>query len=311
MPFSHHSHSGQFCPGHAKDSLEEVIQRAIAKKFVLFCLTEHMPRSQEDLYPEEIEAGETYASLAANQAAYFSEAVRLRKKYSGQIKIAIGFEIDWIRPQSLDLIEASLAQFPFDFFVGSVHHTHTVPIDYNRDMYVRARNIAGGTDERLFEDYFDAQFDMLQKLKPLVVGHFDLIRLMSDDPERSFTQWPGVWRSIIRNLNFIASYGGLLEINSAALRKGMKEPYPKAEICKQFLAMHGRFCLSDDSHGIEQVGLNYHRVFSFMDEVGISELHYLDHKTGLVLAHDTRFPVTQIKTISVKNLKRMVFSHHV
>lgn len=54
MPFSHHSHSGQFCPGHAKDSLEDVIQTAISKKMQVFCLTEHMPRHKEDFYPEEV-----------------------------------------------------------------------------------------------------------------------------------------------------------------------------------------------------------------------------------------------------------------
>lgn len=156
----------------------------------------------------------------------------LREKYASQIKIIIGFEIDWIRPASKDLIERSLSRFPFEFFVGSVHHMHTVPIDYDRPMYEQARETAGGTDERLFEDYFDAQLDMLKQLKPLVVGHFDLIRLKSDDMERSFTTWPGVWSKILRNLDFIASYGGMLELNSAALRKGMTEPYPKAEICK-------------------------------------------------------------------------------
>lgn len=109
---------------------------------------------------------------------------------------------------------------------------HTVPIDYDREMYERARDLAGGSDLRLFEDYFDAQLDMLQELKPLVVGHFDLIRLKSDDMERSFKTWEGVWRRITRNLDFIAGYGGMLEINGAALRKGMSEPYPKAEICK-------------------------------------------------------------------------------
>jgi histidinol-phosphatase (PHP family) len=109
---------------------------------------------------------------------------------------------------------------------------HTIPIDYDRRMYEQARELAGGTDERLFEDYFDAQFDMLQQLQPLVVGHFDLIRLKSDDMEGSFTKWPGVWRKILRNLDLITSYGGMLELNSAALRKGMSEPYPKAEICK-------------------------------------------------------------------------------
>ena len=109
---------------------------------------------------------------------------------------------------------------------------HTVPIDYDREMYEKARNLAGGSDLRLFEDYFDAQLDMLQELKPLVVGHFDLIRLKSDDMERSFKSWEGVWARILRNLDFIAGYGGMLEINGAALRKGMSEPYPKAEICK-------------------------------------------------------------------------------
>ena len=99
-------------------------------------------------------------------------------------------------------------------------------------MYERAREKAGGTDERLFEDYFDAQFEMLTTMKPLVVGHFDLIRLKSDDPERSFRQWRGVWEKIMRNLEFVAGYGGMLELNSAALRKGMSEPYPKGEICR-------------------------------------------------------------------------------
>jgi histidinol-phosphatase (PHP family) len=53
MPYSHHSHSGQFC-GHAKDSLEEVVQAAISKGFHTFALTEHMPRPLEDFYPEEV-----------------------------------------------------------------------------------------------------------------------------------------------------------------------------------------------------------------------------------------------------------------
>lgn len=158
--------------------------------------------------------------------------MRLRTKYASQIQLIIGFECDWIRPSSENLISRSLSKFPFEFFVGSVHHTHTVPIDYDRPMYEQARQRAGGTDERLFEDYFDSQFDMLRKLRPPVVGHFDLIRLKSDDMERSFMSFPGVWSRILRNLDFIAEYGGLIELNSAAIRKGMSEPYPKAEICR-------------------------------------------------------------------------------
>ena len=54
MPFSHHSHSGEFCL-HAKDSLEDIVLTAIQKGMRIIALTEHMPRDRpEDLYPEEV-----------------------------------------------------------------------------------------------------------------------------------------------------------------------------------------------------------------------------------------------------------------
>ena len=74
--------------------------------------------------------------------------------------------------------------------------------------------------------------------------------------------------------------------------------------------MNGRFCLSDDSHGVDQVGLNYHKVFNFLDRVGITTLHYLertpdsDPKLGPSgTPVDPRFPQTQIKFQSVVEAK--------
>ena len=125
-----------------------------------------------------------------------------------------------------------LAKYRFDLFIGSVHHVHGKPTDYDYETYNSARDIAGGTDERIFEDYFDLQYQMLKASKPPIVGHFDVIRLKADEPDGSFVRWDGVWQRILRNLDFVAEYGGVLELNSAALRKGMIEPYPKAEICK-------------------------------------------------------------------------------
>jgi histidinol-phosphatase (PHP family) len=111
--------------------------------------------------------------------------------------------------------------------MGSVHHTHTHPIDFDRATYETARAAAGGSDERLFEDYFDSQYEMLQALQPPVVGHFDLIRLLSDHRDLD-----GVWERIERNLKFIVSYGGILELNASGLRKGLAEPYPCLPICQ-------------------------------------------------------------------------------
>ena len=50
-----HSHSGQFCPGHAKDQLEDIVLHAIKIGYKTIGLTEHMPRTAlSDLYPEEV-----------------------------------------------------------------------------------------------------------------------------------------------------------------------------------------------------------------------------------------------------------------
>lgn len=54
MPFSLHSHSGQFCK-HAVGSLEEVVLEAIKQGFAIYGLTEHVPRYRlQDLYPDEV-----------------------------------------------------------------------------------------------------------------------------------------------------------------------------------------------------------------------------------------------------------------
>ena len=232
MPFSHHSHSGQFCPGHAQNTLEDVVLTAISKGFKVFATTEHMPRHDKDLYPEEVEAGITLKSHTENESAYVNTALALRMKYRDQIALPLGFESDWCGQHSLELIHRSIRTHPYDFFIGSIHHVAGVPIDYDQAGYDCARDLAGGTDAKLFERYFDEQLEMLQALRPPVVGHFDLIRLKSDNFNVDWQSIPNIWTKIIRNLEYVASYGGILEINTAALRKGMNEPYPKSEICQ-------------------------------------------------------------------------------
>ena len=189
-----------------------------------------MPRHDVDQYPEERESGSNLTWLLKNEAAYVEEARRLRQKYQSHIDILVGFECDWIRAESQQLIEDSISRYSYDYFIGSVHHVHTIPIDYDAQMYADAKVAAGGTDERIFEDYFDAQLQMLEAVRPPVIGHFDLIRLKSANPDGSFKSMQGVWQRIKRNLDIISSYGGIIEVNTAALRKGMREPYPKQEI---------------------------------------------------------------------------------
>lgn len=120
-----------------------------------------------------------------------------------------------------------------------------IPIDFDRATYLRARTSVLSEqqprdegkedDEVFFEAYYDEQYEMLRTLKPRVVGHFDLVRLLSDHeqqaPEkraasRDVRTWKGVWERIVRNLRVVVESGAWLECNTSALRKGLSEPYP-------------------------------------------------------------------------------------
>ena len=70
MPFSFHSHSGQFCK-HAFSSLEEIVLQAIASGFTHYGLSEHMPRYRvEDLYEEEVEVSLLTACGLSNSRSF-------------------------------------------------------------------------------------------------------------------------------------------------------------------------------------------------------------------------------------------------
>ena len=197
---------------------------------------------------------------------YYWEAKRLQEIYKDKINILVGFEAEWIRPSSKQLVESLLAKYQFDTFVGSVHHLHGWPIDYDHEMYDAAQRdveeevlqeigsktfdeLEATEDEFIHTAYYKAQLEMLKALRPPIVGHFDLIRYKSFDPNANPRNPSRVWRAILPNLQFIADYGGILELSSAAIRKKLEEPYPTQEICLVRLSStdvcSNVYCLTD------------------------------------------------------------------
>lgn len=160
-------------------------------------------------------------------------------------------------------------------------------------MYQQAVEKCGGTEEGLWERYLDEQWGMLEGTRPRVVGHFDLVRLFSTEVEvdgddggktvGGIKKWKGVWEKVVRNLEVVKEYGGWLECNTSGLRKGLREAYPMGEIAREWVAMGGKFTVGDDSHGIGQVGTNYHRGLGYLEGLGVKEVWTLERREdGLV-----------------------------
>ena len=266
MPHSHHSHSGQFCK-HATGSLEDVVKEALNQGFEIYGLTEHAPRYRGmDLYPEEVirpdcriydkltfsKSDISVEDLMTKFEAFLYEAHRLRFEYATTLKLLVGLETEYISALDFDglskLLQAHKGRI--DYIVGSIHHVNGIPIDFDFDTYRHCLdNVplpAHATDsteadqgrERLgvfFDMYFDAQFELLNKFHPEIVGHIDLCRLYS--PDLQLRAFPRSWAKLERNIKFAVAYGALFEVNAVAFRKGWNTAYPGEDIAEVNLLM--------------------------------------------------------------------------
>ncbi|KZT22895.1 histidinol phosphate phosphatase H [Neolentinus lepideus HHB14362 ss-1] len=286
MPYSHHSHSGQFCK-HATGKLEDVVIEAIKKGFHTYGLTEHVPRYREaDLYPEE--AGCPLDLLTRQFDDFVDEAHRLKVAYAAQIHLLVGLETEFITELDIDNLEHLLQKHKnrIDYLVGSIHHVNGVPIDFDERTYHKSvqslstngsvtDTLESDTLERFLCSYFDAQYNIMRRFHPEVIGHFDLCRLYT--PELSLQGHREAWGKVERNIQYAISYGAVFEVNAAALRKGWPSPYPSSDIMQRIVQGGGKLVLSDDSHGPHTVGLNYARLAKCLMDMQITRLHYL-HK---------------------------------
>lgn len=285
---SHHSHSGDYI-SHAEGSLEEMVKTAKSRGFTHFCLTEHMPRLKDAyLYPEEIEKQYTNATLFTTFEQYLKHAreIQTRENAEGKLKVLVGYEVEGIDNEHIEAAKAISEKT--DMCVGSVHFVNHIPIDFNSELWIKARESVGGTSRQLYSAYFELQYNVIKTLKPMVIGHFDLIRLFDVQDVDPTTgklfediaiqnDWPEIWELIERNIKYVVAYGGLFELNGAAIRKSWSSPYPQLDIAKCIHEHGGRFCLSDDSHTYAQIGLNFHKVWDYVvNSLKLKTIYHLD-----------------------------------
>ncbi|MGL1930507.1 MAG: histidinol-phosphatase HisJ [Desulfotalea sp.] len=247
----HGGHSGQFC-NHATDDLEDIILRYIELGFSWVGITEHTPAISNDLlYPDQKQHGLTAESLLERFGLYMKECRRLEEKYRHKIEIIPAMEIETYTGYE-DFVHELIRQFSPEYIVGSVHFVDDMGIDYSKKQYNTTADAVGGIDN-LYCRYFDIQQDMIERLQPAVVGHFDLVRIF-DDNYRERIKKPEIMSRIERNLELIKKYDCILDFNLRALAKGASEPYLTKDILLKAKEIGIAITPGDDSHGINDVG---------------------------------------------------------
>lgn len=263
----HGGHSGGYCQ-HARDSLDEMVQAYFDLNFAWVGITEHMPPAGDAfLYPDERAAGLTAGTMLERFSRYITHCRKLQAAYRDRMSVFVGMESE-AYSGAVDYAVRLRDRFHPDYIVGSVHHVADIPIDMSPQEYARAAEACGGVTG-LYETYFDIQNDMLLRLEPSVVGHFDLIRIFDADYLPRM-QTPAVWQRICRNLETVASLGLTLDLNVRALLKGAKEPYICRPILEKVREMGIAVAPGDDSHSVDTVGRHLEEGIRYLQSMGIS-----------------------------------------
>ena len=292
MPwFSYHGgHSGSFCR-HAKDELSAVVETAIARGFTHYGLSEHCPRDRpQDLYPDERDLGP--ADLAAAFQAYTAEAFALRERYRDRLQLIVGFETERLPPDGWAARMQELrASAPFEYVIGSVHDVDGTYVDLTAEVTAALAERLGGRDA-LHARYFSAVAEMVETLRPEIVGHLDLVRKF-DGPGAGFSA--AVQPYIERALEAVAAHGAVLDINCGAHRRGLSPVYPLPDILSRAQRMGIAVTLGDDSHGVSSVGIGLDASLRVIADAGYRELAYLAREPGASRATWHRAALADVK----------------
>lgn len=241
--------------------------------------------------------------MESTYADFQKEAQRLKELYKDQISLLVGAEIEFINKDYSRHVKHLRETYTAEYIVGSLHHVNSVPIDFSPELYAKALGQVDGNLTDLYARYFDEQFVMLESVRPEVVGHFDLVRIFADQliADKTLLE-PKIWERVLRNIDYIVGYGGLFEINSRSWKKGLRDAYPQRDIiqvirkkvsslCRliYFFIIQiikekgGKFTLSDDCHGPNDVGLFYEKLPAYLSETGIDTIHYLAYEDNKMI----------------------------
>lgn len=262
----HGGHSGEFC-NHASDTLEDLILKYIELGFTHVGISEHMPPVSEELmYVDEREKGLTPEQLMDRFESYIKTGKSLKYKYRSSIKIYIGLETETYTGYESHISNIIDRHKP-DYMVGSVHHVNDLCFDYSKEFYEKAVESCGGIN-KFYEEYFDLQYEMISKIKPQVVGHFDLARIFDAEYEKRLSN-KNIKKKIRRNLELIKKNNLIIDYNQRALLKNMKEPYPAKNILKDILDLGISIVPGDDSHDVSSVGYKINSAMDYLLDQGV------------------------------------------
>lgn len=246
---------------HATGTMEDYIKKAIDLKIDIFGFSEHAPMDFDKKYRLDIK----------DKLFYENEVKRLKLKYKNQIKILLGYEVDFMQniPMLDEILNANV-----DYLIGSVHFLDGWGFD-NPEFIGQYEN---KDIDKIWQDYFDTIEAMAKSNKFDIVGHIDLIKIFKFMPKKD------VKLICLNALKQIKKSNMCIEVNAAGYRKPIGETYPSKDILELVYELNIPITMSSDAHSIEQVGYKYEETLSLIKTIGFTKIAKFENRQRELLS---------------------------
>lgn len=254
-----HTHS-LYCDG--INSLEEIVESAIQKKFTVLGFSSHGYTPSESFGMDE-----------NRQNSYCLEVNKLKEKYKDQIDIFLGIEQD----ELYRINDPS----QFDYIIGSKHYV-------KGEGYEHGIDCSKEVTEQLVSSYFNndflsfcqCYFDDLKKMATWdevdIIGHFDLFMKFNED--ESFLSFSNkqYLKMAYETLDCLIQNNKIIEVNTGAIAKGYRtKPYPDFHLLQYINQHNGKILLNSDCHNAKFLDEEYDIAMDLIQKAGFKSMEVL------------------------------------
>ncbi|SEU19003.1 histidinol-phosphatase [Paenibacillus sp. NFR01] len=258
MKFDLHTH--HFRCGHADGSIRDYIEAGIAAGLNVIGISDHTPyfgAASDQAFP--------HIAMAKSQfAGYVDEVLALKKEYAGVIDVLLGIESDYF-PKHAEVYRSTLAAYPFDYVIGSVHSVGGVSI-FNKGRW---KGLGPKDKIAVKAQYYRLIADSARSGMFQILGHIDAMK--GNYPQ--FSEIPAD-QEIDDCLRTIGECGVAIEINTSGGTKLSGGWYPSDRILERALHYGVEVTFGSDAHKPSRVAEDRQAVAARLKDIGFTEWVY-------------------------------------
>lgn len=244
-----HSHT-RLC-GHAEGEPRDLARRAKDLGLGVLGISEHCP----------MPSGFDRLRLAEERLSDYLAMVEDARKAFPTLPIRLGVEAEYC-PGTTDYVRRFLEKADWDHVIGSVHYLGKWNFDDPKEIPAWE---ALPDLRATWQAYFDLWKEAARTRLYDTLGHPDLVKKFGFVPEGSCE---AMFEDALRS---VAEAGCCVEINTAGLRKPVKEIYPSAAFLKIARRMEIPITFGSDAHAPSEIGANFREAVALARACGYTD----------------------------------------